>query len=226
MLTAAFDTADGIALAVAEDNEIIFSTSKIAVGRRKNNDMGEWLWEKLDEAQILPAQITKWTVGTGPGSFVGLRSGIAMIKGICTQSAAQMRGLPTSLATALTANIANDIETVFVLNDARQNEVITSQYSKNKTELQQKTEPSVMTSESLENLSMDNKTVFVSTQTEIIKDRLPEKIKNNIITLDNIDAGTLINPVGYPWPNDFKTMQKSLEPVYVRPPVFIKPSDK
>ncbi len=225
MITAAFDTSVGLAIAIAEGDEILLQNSAGQTTGRRANDMADWLLKNLERAHVRPAEITRWTVGTGPGSFVGLRCGMALVKGICTQSAAQVRGLPSSLAVALTPEddeLPKSHTRIAVLNDARQGEVILSLYEQKDYGLAAVGDAKVMTPEELDALA-DGKTAFVSVQADILADRLTPNVQTTLIYVNTPAIAKLIAPKGWPWPATSEDIERTTEPVYVRPPVFVQP---
>ena len=84
----------------------------------------EWIKERLQEHQLELTAITRWTVGSGPGSFTGLRMAAALVGGLifghpeCTA-----RALPTALALAAGCHAAPG-ETIATLFDGRNRELL------------------------------------------------------------------------------------------------------
>lgn len=84
----------------------------------------EWLREMLKPHAIELGQITEWTVGSGPGSFTGLRLASALVGGlIYGKEGVKARALPTALAMA--AGLSPEPGTrTGVLFDGRNNELL------------------------------------------------------------------------------------------------------
>ena len=77
MLTLAFDTATSVATAaLVRDDELLGERVSRAVGVLEAAD------ELLREAGVERADLTGLAVGTGPGSFTGLRLGLAAARGL------------------------------------------------------------------------------------------------------------------------------------------------
>jgi tRNA A37 threonylcarbamoyladenosine modification protein TsaB len=66
---------------------------------------------------------------------------------------------------------------------------------------------------------------FVCLADDPIVAALPEKVAAKTRQLRHIDAGQLIAPVNYAWPQGDSDAERGFEPVYVRPPVFVPPRE-
>jgi len=85
----------------------------------------------LDEANLRPADLAAIAVGTGPGSFTGLRIGLSYAKGLVFASRAKIVGVPSLDALAIAAlecHAARPEMRVCALTDARKNEVYAALY--------------------------------------------------------------------------------------------------
>ena len=80
MIQAAIDTSLTCVFAVADGERILFKGSLDSASRDNDQKLPPWILEKLSECGLKLQDIRRWTVGIGPGSFAGLRSGIAFIK--------------------------------------------------------------------------------------------------------------------------------------------------
>ena len=83
----------------------------------------------LRSAGVKPADIGRVGIGAGPGSFTGLRIGIAFVKGLCFTRTTKIAALSSLeiAAAAVAAGIASGPITVAF--DARRNDVFTSRFS-------------------------------------------------------------------------------------------------
>jgi tRNA threonylcarbamoyladenosine biosynthesis protein TsaB len=87
--------------------------------------------ELLGSAGLAIGDVGAIAVGTGPGSFTGLRIGLSYAKGIAMASGCALVGVPGFDAMALAALERNNIETgrlVWVVADARKGEVYAALY--------------------------------------------------------------------------------------------------
>ena len=114
MLTVAFDTATGVAtVAVVRDGEVLGERASRAVRILADVD------ELLDSAALPPTAIDRIAVGTGPGSYTGLRMGL-----ITARTLALSLGVPVAGVSTLDALAAGTPSAVPVI-DARRREVFT-----------------------------------------------------------------------------------------------------
>jgi tRNA A37 threonylcarbamoyladenosine modification protein TsaB len=90
MLTLAFDTATGVATsALVRDEEVLGERSSRAV--RVLADVEEL----LAEAGAGPRELSRLVVGTGPGSFTGVRMGLAAARGLAFALELRLAGIST-----------------------------------------------------------------------------------------------------------------------------------
>jgi len=87
--------------------------------------------EILRAAGLKIGELGAIAVGTGPGSFTGLRIGLSYVKGIAMATGCALVGIPSFDAMALAALERNNIEAgrlVCVVGDARKGEVYAALY--------------------------------------------------------------------------------------------------
>jgi tRNA threonylcarbamoyladenosine biosynthesis protein TsaB len=90
VLTLAFDTATSVATAaLVRDGEVLGERASRAVRVLEDAD------ELLREAGVKPSELGGVVVGTGPGSFTGLRMGLAAARGLAFALGVPVAGVST-----------------------------------------------------------------------------------------------------------------------------------
>jgi len=223
MIHAALDTSQGVALAIADGPRLAFVGTLARQGRAHDRELLPWLEAAFAEAGTTPGAVRRWSLGLGPGSFSGVRTGIAVVKGIAMASGAAYRGLPSSLALALSLEgLPATPLTIGVLHDGRCDQVILSRFQWSDGVLKPLGEPVAEGAEGLVSAALvcDR---YVTAQAEPVLEILPAPLRERTATRDGIDARLLLEVAGWPWPAAAAAMEASTEPVYVRPPVFVTP---
>jgi tRNA threonylcarbamoyladenosine biosynthesis protein TsaB len=113
-LSLAVDTSSrALCLAISRGAEIIFSHQD-ASGLQQSERLFPLIEEGLRAAEITIEDIENFIVVTGPGSFTGLRAGIASVQGLASSAGKKQFGVSTFDTLALAANIIDDPLAVIV----------------------------------------------------------------------------------------------------------------
>ena len=220
MLTAALDTSLGCAFAVKDDDLLLIDNFLADTGRDNDRRLTLWLMDLLAQKGLAPRDIAGWTAGIGPGSFAGLRCGIALLKGFCLVSGARLRGLPTPLAIAAAAPFQTGI--VGILNDGRCGQVILSRVELQKDKPPRLIEPPQPLDPEALASPIRTCNAWLTLQADRLP-KLPTAIADALVRLDKYSAAPLLDDQ-LPWPNTRQETEDSTTPIYVRPPVFVSPS--
>ena len=106
-ISLAIDTSSReLCVALSRGTEIIFARQD-ASGLQQSQRLFPLIEEALQSTEISIAQINNFLVVTGPGSFTGLRAGIASVQGLARSVGKKEFGVSTFDALAYAANIIN-----------------------------------------------------------------------------------------------------------------------
>ena len=96
----------GFALAETASAKILLSEHKAMQGRGSSG-LSTWILELMSKFELVPGQIDKWTVGSGPGSFTGMRLVAALITGMTMgRDDVKTRCVPGAVALGSTVKVA------------------------------------------------------------------------------------------------------------------------
>jgi len=225
MLSASLDTSSGAAFALARDGTVAVSAALPCRGRDSDRELVPWLVELLAGAAVDIGEVERWTVGGGPGSFSGIRVGMAFVKGLCAVTRALYRSVPSSYA--LARAVGEGLEPgarVGVLHDARRRQLIFTAYVRGieRVDLLPEGEPEVLGAAAAV-AACRACSRLVTVQPEAVALVLPEALAANVVVLDAVPADRLLEAPGWPWPAETAGCEAAMVPVYVRPAVFVKP---
>jgi len=127
MLTLCLDTTTGpSSIAISRDGQVLAASVVTAPGKRQNAWLLPELERLLGTCELDSAQIDLFACASGPGSFTGVRTGVATIQGLALAHAKPCVGI-SSLA-LLAMQLPYAAHPVCPLLDARKNEVYAGLY--------------------------------------------------------------------------------------------------
>jgi tRNA threonylcarbamoyl adenosine modification protein YeaZ len=218
MIRATFDTSTNEAVFVLfKNDEEIFSVTREC--QRGASKLLPWINASIKESGYHISDVEQWLVGKGPGSFTGIRVGIAFVKGVCFGSGAVYKGINSGFAYLYPFIDREDISEITVLHDGRKSEVICNKFIR---------EGQAWLEEGVEVLRVEDlrpelfKGPLV---TQMDLDTFPEGIRPSIESIISLRAGHLREDRSA-FPDTKSAMEASCEPIYVRPAVFVQPAKK
>lgn len=161
-------------VAVTENNKIL-SESSTNTGLTHSRTLMPMINSVLKNAEIPLESIDLFACSVGPGSFTGVRIGVAAIKGIC--DATEKKCMPVSTLEALAHNLTGRKCTAVSVMDARCNQVYCGIFSVKGNEITRLTEDMAIKIEELGEMLKDHKkVVFVGDGAKICHEHLGYEI--------------------------------------------------
>ncbi|MCG3150073.1 MAG: tRNA threonylcarbamoyladenosine biosynthesis protein TsaB [Verrucomicrobiae bacterium] len=159
--------------------------------------------------KLNPGQFESIVVGVGPGSFTGIRAGIAAAKGLALPGRLPVKAISSFDALALTAlpHLPRDCPQICVLADARRDEVYFALYDRNANP----THPCRLGA--LEEIEIHNPIWFISAEMEKYRDALRETF-GGFATICHEPVFPSAAALG--WLGRHRASQLPLEPIYLR----------
>ena len=215
----AVDTSSKIcAVAILEDNKVI-DEIKLDNGKTHSENLMPIIKEILDKNDLTLKDMNLIAVSVGPGSFTGIRIGIATIKPM-----AEVYNLPVASVTSL-ETLARNIEnkekdfTIISLIDARNNQVYAgffdTEYNLKEDEIAEDID------EVLKKAGKYSKIIFVGDGAIIHKEKIEENLKdrNIIFTKENNQSAINTGKIGYK-----KFLEKNLKNADTILPIYLRKS--
>ena len=199
-----------LALGKADSEEVLLTASQLMSGREASSLL-PWIIAQLQNNGYQLADITRWTCGTGPGSFTGLRIIASLVAGLTYgKIGVEVRGVPSG--TAVTGTAEDEKAKSVVLYDGRNRELI-GFISKNKPML-------IISSDNLNQLDSFNDICALKSQLPAIEKILPPDKLKRVRLVDKFPIEKLLLNKTVPFQKNTQE-EFFFEPdlVYIRPPV-------
>ncbi|MBQ6471350.1 MAG: tRNA (adenosine(37)-N6)-threonylcarbamoyltransferase complex dimerization subunit type 1 TsaB [Victivallales bacterium] len=209
MIQFAIDSSRLVSFALQKDDSSLAS-AEMDFGRDSDSRFLPALTRFLAEHSLVLQDVTHWTVGTGPGSFAGIRFALAMVKGFCAGAGALSRGVPSSYALATQMRQAGRVG---VLTDARCGKAFLSIFQCDETGPQPVAADAILGLE--EPWPDETACDCYCTCGESFAALLPASIQGRLTLLSTPDATPLLLAPSSLWP---WLATPAAEPIYVRPP--------
>jgi tRNA threonylcarbamoyladenosine biosynthesis protein TsaB len=133
-----------LGMGLFRDNQAIASFSRFIKNSHAEH-ITQAITMLLGGCNLMPADITHVAVSEGPGSFTGLRIGMAFIKGFCATSSVRVLPVSSLLILAHGAGAAYDGPVVAAI-DARRDEVFCARFRREHTRIVRETDDALVNS--------------------------------------------------------------------------------
>ncbi len=207
----------GFALVDCEQQDVAIKAFCPVSGRGSPNLLS-WLEELLDQKDVELSQIIRWTVGSGPGSFTGMRMAAALVGGLTYGKNIAVRCVPTALALAAVVKMATRTR-VAALFDGRNREILVYSMEYQDGIVVPVGHEEVLNAEKAEAYfpyaGFDHYVAFAY-DLPSIKKIVPPEIVSTIIAVDHLPVEYLAFYQGKKYDNDLTALE------YIRPAVYPK----
>ena len=160
-------TKNGDLISIKENNDEKYSHS---------TKLHSFINEVISDSKITINELSAIAVSKGPGSYTGLRIGVAAAKGLCFSLDIPLISVSTLLILSKQIKISSGL--ILPVLDARRNEVYSAIYDAN-YKLVKKESPELIDSKSFEKFSNDNQLYFIGSGQQKCRELI--KSNNNLI---------------------------------------------
>ncbi|MCP3967261.1 MAG: hypothetical protein GY750_03655 [Lentisphaerae bacterium] len=176
----------------------------------------------LKDENIALENITKWTVGSGPGSFTGMRLAAGLVEGLTfSKTNVHTRCVPTAFAMGMALDSSSN-DKIAAIFDGRNKEILLYELENNNREIQATGVTEVLNQQQAEIFFTNNKFasyVAFTNEATAIEKIVPASISNSINYLKHIPTENLIK-------SNLPYTDNLTELVYIRPAVYAKKQTK
>lgn len=120
---------------LAKDGKVIASKEQDSAGYSHEKLLHPFVEQVLQEAKLNMTDLDAIAVGSGPGSFTGLRIGVAGAKGLCFALDIPLISVPTIELLARQITTETELDRIIAVVDARRMEVYTTVFTADYQEL-------------------------------------------------------------------------------------------
>lgn len=204
------------ALVEADSGKLLLSEHKAMHGR-SSSGLSTWILELIAKLDISPKDIKTWTVGSGPGSFTGMRLVAALITGMSLgQKDVETRCVPSAIALVDELKFAEG-DKVATLFDGRNKEILLFELIKEAGEMRPSGKTEVLNQEQAKTFFAENnyqELIALDYDVANMELVLPSEVLAKIHWAKNLALEKLINCKYKDFDNDLTDL------VYIRPAVF------
>lgn len=210
----AIDTASSVCSVALLENDIVIDKNELNDGKTHSENLMPLLDELLKRNSLDIKEIEMLACSVGPGSFTGIRIGVATIKPIVEVLKVKVASV-TSLET-LAKNVANK-ETIVSLIDARNNQVYCGIFDKNYNKKEEYLADDI--NEVIKNIVKYNDIIFVGNGAVLHKELLENSIPNCEFAEENNQSAVNVGKIAYK-----KYLENNLESADTIMPIYLRKS--
>ncbi len=218
-LSAGFDFSwNEASFSVVDSQGSALFDKQLPLSGRDASALPSWMLGALREHKLNFNSISSWTVGSGPGSFTGMRLAAALVLGLCFgKETVRKRSMPTACALAFELAKERHFERAVALFDGRKSDVLAFPMARGADgfiraeghgEVLESPGSQLLEGAALIALEKDRAAMEAFFGKELsAKMHFAEHVKASALALN--------------CPSDFSSRLSEL--VYIRPPVFVEP---
>ncbi len=221
-LILSLETASAVCSVALHDDGIIKASSHLFISQSASSQLAVMVDELLKRCDLKPNQLNAVAVSEGPGSYTGLRIGVASAKGLCYALDIPLIAVNTleSMVQKIATQFSDEIILCPML-DARRMEVYCL-LANNKGDVLEPTQAKVMDETSFEEVLSKNKVVFFGNGAAKCKEVITNA--NAIFLSDIVPSAEQIGELAF---KKFQTQQfedlANFEPFYLKDFLIKKP---
>ena len=208
-------------ITVADENGVVLRSGTLQMKRRESAHLAEFAAGEVACCGGTLADVTRWSVGIGPGSFTGMRLAAALIAGLTHGiDGVKTRGVATAVAISMTAAKKMPENSISaVLFDGRNHEMLLYCVKRINGVDEGFGEGVVLNKDQAAEFFAENKFAMICVQSsdaEAVKLLLSEEIFATVKQVEDFDLSALLKSN-----KEFDNNLRDL--IYIRPAVFTKP---
>ena len=184
---------------------------------RNASGLPGWLTELLAQKNLTLGDVSEWSVGSGPGSFTGLRVAASFVMGLGFGRNVRRRGVSTAAAMADSLNLPADVRRVLMLFDGHREELLGFGLNRTPGGFSPSGFHQVLHRDSLSILADFEVVAALEKDAVRIQEIAGTDVSAKLKTMPHVRASCLITNC----PDHFD--QPLSDPVYLRPAVFVEP---
>lgn len=193
----ALDTSSNVAAAAVAEDSTILGECVLNHGKKHSEKMMPMVARLLEDLGLTPSDLDLFAASSGPGSFTGLRIGMATVKAMAY--ACKKPVVPVPAIDVLACNVPVHHGLVCPMSDARNNQVYTAYYRQEGTVRHRISEYMGIHVDELADILLkeEGDIVFTGNGSEIYREKLLEKLGSRALFTPNYISFPRASSVAY-----------------------------